>query len=432
MKGLLSRVPITHINIITAIIYVFVFRAAYENCLCDVYGYYGFKLENKDSFAILLSNIIAFLPILLYRPQRKVSDFIAIVIYVIVYVPTIISLQCYYRDYSFSLPYQLAYLFATCLFFLASKNIYSFSVFRKNNSLFRVKPFITLGVFVFLFTIVLFNTNIQLVSFDDVYGLRESGSSIANSIPIYDYLYSWMPNVFSPLLVAIGCMRKNKILVIIGFLMAILYYATCGMKAALFIPLVSYLVFKYLERDDDNIKYIFPFLTLGVIIPYYLFVFADSSLVRAVIGLLLMRTYGISAFLTPIYIDVFQEYPYTYYSHVRIVDAIFGMYPFKTHSLGNEVAAAYGAYDAEANMNANFLITDGIAAGGVWGVVFIAIVFYFFLLLLNKLSNRIQYYAAMSMMAGVAISLTNISLFTTILSSGMILLLVFLRYTKIQ
>lgn len=420
------------IGILTAAVYVLVFRRVYEDCLCTVYEFYGYRLDNTDIKAQWITNILAFIPILFYKPQRKVSDFMAIVIYVIVYVPSVTAIQCYYPEYSFSIRYQLAYLFAMSLFFLSSKVRLSNYCFRKSKYAMKIKPYLLFGGIVFLLTIAIFNTSIQLVSFDDVYDIRQSGNSKADSIPLFNYLYIWMPNVLSPLFVTMGCIKKKRNLVVMGFLMALLYYMTCGMKAAVFIPILSLFLYKSLDKNDKTNFKIFPYLTLGVIVPYILFLLFDTPLVTALVGLLLMRTYGISAFLTPIYIDVFQDYPYTYYSHIGIVDKIFGMYPFQTHSLGNEVALAYGLRDAEANLNANFLVTDGIAAGGIVGIIIISIVFFFFLILMNQLTKKIRYPVAVSLVTGVSIALTNVSLFTTLLTCGMLLLLVFLRLAKIN
>ena len=419
------------ISIITAILYIFVFRRVYEDCLVAVYGYYGYRLDNTDIAAQWITNFLAFFPIIFYQPKQKVSDFISIVIYVIVYVPTLISLQCYYPDYSFSVKYQIAYLFAMCLFFLSSK-LHRSSISFSNRHLLKVKPFLVFGILVFLLTIAIYNTRITLVSFETAYDIRESGGSLANSIPVFGYFYAWMPTVLSPIFVTVGCVRNNKTMIVLGFCMALLYFMTCGMKSAVFIPILSYLLYKGLDKNERMVYKIFPYLTVGVIVPYILFVLFDTPIVSALVGLLLMRTYGISAFLTPIYIDVFQEYPYTHYTHIAIIDAIFGGYPFKTHSLGNEVSQAYGALDAEANFNANFLVTDGIAAGGITGIIIISIIFFLFLILLNQLSTKLRYPVAVSLVTGVSISLTNVSLFTTLLSFGLLFLLVFLRYTNIN
>jgi len=421
------------INIITAVLFIVVFRQAYENCLFPVFEYYGYKLENTEYVAELLTNILAFLPILFFKPQnRDVSDFLGILIYVMIYVPTLIGIQYYYVSYSTAIPYQLAYLFAMCLFFSASSNKSSKRKLPPPSFYVSTKAILGLGIIVLLMTLVVFRNNMQLVSFDDVYDLRTSGTQLSESIPVYDYLYAWMSTVFSPFFVTIGCVKNKKSLIYLGFFMSLVFYMTCGMKSTFFIPILSLFFFNYLKKKQDAFYFIFPFLLLGLALPYVLYLSFDSHIVEILVGLIIMRTYGISAYLTPIYIDVFQRYPYTFYSHIRIVDAILGIYPFETHSLGNEVNLAYGTPDIEAQINSNFLVTDGIAAAGIGGIVFISIVFYLFLIYLNRLSKTNNIYTAIAILMGAAISLTNNSLFTTLLSSGLLFVICILRFVKID
>ena len=426
------RISSVAVNILTAIIYIILFRRVYVDCLYGVFDYYGFKLENTSFGDEVITNILSFLPILLYRPNnKKASDFVAIMIYVMIYVPSLVSLQYYYTDYSFAIKYQLVYLVGMCLFFLVSRNRSSMYVVRSSVYV-HPKIIVVFSVIIALATLIVFRGNIKLVSFEDVYGLRETGSEIADSIPLFGYFYQWMSTVFSPVLIGYGCYIKNKKLIIGGFALSLLFYMTCGMKSTLFIPILSYVLYKSLDKDENNIVKVFPWLTLGLAIPYFFYLSFQSRLAEVIVGLILMRTYGIAAYMTPIYIDVFQQYPYTYYSHITIVDAIFGMYPFATHALGMEVNQAYGTVDQGANMNANFMVTDGIAAGGLLGVIIISVLFYFFLIILNRLTNRFEYCFVVSIMTGAVISLTNNSLFTTLLTCGLLVVLLIYKYIKVD
>ena len=432
MIGKRFRISSSAVNILTAIIYIFLFRRVYEDCLYGVFDYYGFKIDNTAFGDEIITNLLSFLPILLYRPNnKKASDFVAIIIYVMIYIPSLMSLQYYYTNYTFAIKYQLVYFVGMCLFFLVSKNRRSLYVLTSSVYV-RPKVIMVFSVIIALVTLIVFRGNIKLVSFEDVYGLRETGGGIADSIPLFGYFYQWMSTVFSPVLVAYGCYKNNKKIIIGGFALSLLFYMTCGMKSTLFIPILSYFLYKSLDKDEGNIVKVFPWLTVGLAIPYFFYLSFQSRIAEILVGLILMRTYGIAAYMTPIYIDVFQQYPYTYYSHIRIVDAIFGMYPFTTYALGMEVNQAYGTVDPEANMNANFMVTDGIAAGGLLGVLFISVLFYFFLIILNRLTNRFEYCFVVSIMTGAVISLTNNSLFTTLLTCGLLVVLLIYKYIKVD
>ena len=69
------------------------------------------------------------------------------------------------------------------------------------------------------------------------------------------------------------------------------------------------------------------------------------------------------------------------YSHIGIVNYITGAYPFGKDALGKAVWSGYKGFSIEESMNANanFLVTDGVAAAGIYGVFIIAIIFYYLL-----------------------------------------------------
>lgn len=419
------------INILTTIVYIYLFRRVYIDYLYGYFGFYGYRLTNQSHISTLITDILLFIPVLYYKARYKISDVFSIIIYVMIYVPTLVALQYYYEDYSFIVPYQVLYAFAMILFFFASSNHISNERYRKNKHSIKYNSFILLGLIAILGVFIVFRGNIRLVSFSDVYDLRwSSGDTIADSIPFFGYLYMWMANTLSPLFVALGLLLNNKKYVILGFFMALLYYMTCGMKGTLVVPIIAYIFYKKLD-NPDNMRLVYPVLVLPLIFAYVLLLlFPYEGALGMLISIILMRTYGIASLLTPMYIDVFQTYPYTFYCHVGVINKIFGLYPFDNPSLGTAISEAYGGYDTESVSNSNFLVTDGIAAGGLVGLFVISVLFYFFLCYLNKLSNNYRFNFVISAMAGIIMAFSNVSIFTTILSCGLILLLVFLRYVK--
>lgn len=421
----------TMINILTTIVYIYLFRRVYIDYLYGYFGFYGYRLTNQSHISTLITDILLFIPVLYYKARYKISDVFSIIIYVMIYVPTLVALQYYYEDYSFIVPYQVLYAFAMILFFFASSNHISNERYRKNKHSIKYNSFILLGLIAILGVFIVFRGNIRLVSFSDVYDLRwSSGDTIADSIPFFGYLYMWMANTLSPLFVALGLLLNNKKYVILGFFMALLYYMTCGMKGTLVVPIIAYIFYKKLD-NPDNMRLVYPVLVLPLIFAYVLLLlFPYEGALGMLISIILMRTYGIASLLTPMYIDVFQTYPYTFYCHVGVINKIFGLYPFDNPSLGTAISEAYGGYDTESVSNSNFLVTDGIAAGGLVGLFVISVLFYFFLCYLNKLSNNYRFNFVISAMAGIIMAFSNVSIFTTILSCGLILLLVFLRYVK--
>lgn len=421
------------LNLIITILFILLFRELFEECLVSVYGFMGYRIENNSLSAVWITNLIIVLPILFYAVQARISDVFAIVCYVMIYVPTLLGLQYYYPNYFFAFTYQIAYMIGMILFFLVGRNRISHSIVKRGFGRIDKRIYILGGCILMLIFVIVYHGNMRLVSFSDVYDLRSESSDVQSSVPFVGYVAMWMANAFSPLMIALGLEKKNNRYICLGFLMSLVYYMATGMKASVFIPILSFVFYKFFRNNPSKkMLYLYPLLISGLLVVYIVFRFFYGESTKMLIGLLMMRTYGIATLETPMYIDVFQNNPYTYYCHVGIINKIFGLYPFDNPSIGHAISEAYGGYDTESNANANFMVTDGIAAGGVVGIIIISVFAYYLFSFLNKLSNNYRFSFILASLTGIIIGFTNMSIFTTILSAGLFILLLFYRYTSIQ
>ena len=216
-----------------------------------------------------------------------------------------------------------------------------------------------------------------------------------------------------------------------GFMMSLLMYTATGLKSTIINPFVIIGFYYFMKRYMSRTLALFlPFFTILIGVLYLSSQFFKDPAVRMAYSVIFMRSIGIAAQLAPCYITVFDSHSFTYYSHVNIVNKITGIYPFSNPSLGNAVWEEYTGGD-ENNANANFWLTDGTAAMGVLGVVVIAVFFYYILIYLNKLSNEHDQTTIFSMLIPIIVSLTNASVFTTLLSSGLIMAMIIMRYCKL-
>ena len=130
-----------------------------------------------------------------------------------------------------------------------------------------------------------------------------------------------------------------------------------------------------------------------------------------------MRTYGMVGALTGTYYDFFSQNPQTLYSHINVM-GMFIRYPYAA-SIGEVIGDSMGF---DMNANANFFATDGIAAAGLAGVLLIGAVVGLALRAIDAVVPR----ANAPLLCGAAgpalISLANSSFFTTLLTSGLMLL----------
>ena len=82
------------------------------------------------------------------------------------------------------------------------------------------------------------------------------------------------------------------------------------------------------------------------------------------------------------------------------------------------------------NANANFLLTDGVAAAGIFGLLLIGLVFYVLLHILNSISYRYRLSDLLVIFLPTLSYILNTSLFTTLLSNGLLILILFLGCTE--
>ena len=144
-------------------------------------------------------------------------------------------------------------------------------------------------------------------------------------------------------------------------------------------------------------------------------------------SVLLARTVANGGMLTYWYFQFFQDHPYTYYSHINIVNAITHTYPYDD-SLGNVVGGNFWA--VKMNANANLWATDGIAAAGVMGILFVNLILSYVLYILNyATANNNKLFVILLFLPFISMFL-NTSIFTSLLSGGVFLSVLFLLNLK--
>lgn len=419
------------VSIVSTIVYIILFRVIYVEYLYPLFGYIGYKYNIATEYEETLSNILAFLPILFYRARKVPSDLIAILTFILIHIPTVITLQYHFKDYNSIIVYQVAFTFAQTLFFLASWNKLGEERCEKYTDSISIKFLIVVGMLILIVLIAFFGDQLRFVSFSDIYKLRSDNDRFSRGYKLIGYFTNWAAFFFAPFFIAYGCLKKKYWICLIGCLCSLVVYMASGSKSAILMPFAVFpIYFLMANKKMKSIVYFFPIVTMGVLLLFLLVLFVDNKLFYFVGTVLFMRTLGVAGWLASGYITVFNSYPYTYYSHIGIVNYFTGMYPFHNPSLGNAVWTIYRGRGVHTNANANFLLTDGFAALGIPGILLIAAFFYCVLIYTNRISNNHNIPFVMATLAGAILSFTNVSLFTTFLSSGFIFCILLFRFTK--
>ena len=375
---------------------------------------------------------MAAIPIVFYGGLNKYASVFSLYLYIFVYVPfnetlSVCGWGAAYNDY------KLVFFICMCLCFVTDGLSLISTFFRKKPKIiFRHFEIVS---YVVLFFVVAINArNLHFTNFienrEDLYDLRADLDVVGGTI--VEYLIFWFKCVVLPLLFVHSLITKNIIkfaLIISGF---VLIYMIDQQKLTFVMPLMTVALYLVLRLFPNFYKRNFHILILGsmTLFPFLLYKLKDKSdLLYELAALVVMRTQCIEGMELNTYLRFFGHdgsiNPYTYYTHIGIVNKLTGAYPYDT-SLGH-VVSYHGA-----NANGCFWLMDGVAAAGIWGIVFSTFVFIVIKSLFNSAEKRMNV-SMFSVVSLFAMSmLVNVSLFTAIFSCGFLLMYILFIYLDLD
>lgn len=422
MKRILTR-KITYLLI--AFLYALLFYNGYKIFLNYNFAYAGYNILSArldNTSLLIISFSLAIIPVIFFNGVKFISSFLCVFIYYLLYVPIIIT---YFFQLAGSFEYvvyqQLLFLLGMILLFSADR-----VEFLRNYELpakFNIfKIVICCTILLSLYMIIIYRNNLHFVSFADVYTLRFA-NDIYGKDAITAYFSSWLANAMIPICLAYGLFARKKIYFIIGTISCIIIYMATASKGTLLFPLIIYGLFKLLKNKNLNAS--FSLIGLGLIVLMFISLQFDFNTFTS---LLWMRTIGNGGYLTKYYHDFFLTHPNTYYTHINIINFLSGnAYPYPTgKGLGQVVGAEY--WSSDMNANANFWATDGYAALGDIGILVSSILLFFIFLLFNKATKSYNKLFLILIMIPYLFSILNMSLFSSLLTGGGIIVLFILIF----
>jgi hypothetical protein len=265
----------------------------------------------------------------------------------------------------------------------------------------------------------------RLSAFNDVYGLRAENAGQGGAF--IGYLSAWAATYTFPMVFCYGLITKKKIYIIIGCLLFIFLYSIFGLKSHCLAPLILLLLYKFFQWQEKKDINLMPYFTIGIgILSYYLLNNLSNPEVYTLAAVFLMRTLTISGCLfSGYYVPFFESHPNTYFTHINILDYLTGANPYHGQAIGNVVS------NGGMNANAIFWAMDGVTAMDVAGVFIVSVLFFLFLLYINTLTTKENKAFLCTMMVMPTMALLNVSFFTFLLSEGVILLILTIKFVDI-
>lgn len=412
---------------IITFIYVLFASWGYFSYLVPTWGYFGLQDApqsiDKWLFSLFFGCIpCLFLPIKISRP----SVFVVWILYYLTYIPMVIG-ACF----DIIIRNEDRWIICTtyCLGFLLLCFFYKIKLFKPLPSKLPTKYFWTFYYFILLlmlgYIIILFKDNLtfaNIFSSDEVYDLRSDGQKIEQQSAAAGYLILWLSNSLLPFVFSVGLINKNKVKIIIGIVGLVILYMTMANKQFIFSILYLFLLYRLFNiKKKQKILIFVSTITILVILLLLLSKFLNISGINEVVfilsGIVLLRTVYTSTFMSIYYNSFFENHPYTYFSHLSGVNKIIE-YPYDK-TLGIEVGSYFTEFD-NYNANANFFITDGLSSIGLLGVILMGFFASFIFYIFDSFAARNSLVFSILLLSCSAIALMNVSMFTTLISGGLL------------
>lgn len=400
-------------NFVFTIVYKVVLDFLYVIFVYKLFAYSGFVLDFNYNKYLLSILYLILTYILLPKDNMKPSSIFLQMHFIIMIMP-MLTLYSHTNESGRFMLYNIVFFNMQCILLRLIPNI---KVVRIKNSK-RILKWIIIPLSMFVYISMIRANGIpslRALNFLNVYDIR---SNVKYPF-LMPYLVNWQAKIINPFSITISYIKKNKIMLFLSILMQILIYLIAAHKSYILIPIAIIVVIKILEKRE--------FLSMGVVLAPVGLIF--SYLIYKIIGSLTMpslfirRLLFVPAKLKFNYYDFFSKNKMLYFSG-GIIGKIIGIkYPYEINA-ANLIGYLYGG-SIETWANTGYL-ADAYANMGVFGMLIVSLLLVVIFLMINSFSTKISNEVLVGLSVFSILSLNDGALLTTLLTGGMLLLLVIL------
>lgn len=392
------------------------------------FGYLGYDYNPPSAGYLLLGWVLSALPSL-WMPLSidRPSKLIYWVLYLTVFIPSIL-IALFAGN---SPPAEVAELMLTLFAGFAIVGLsYRLTLLKFRES--RVSSprfwygFAAVAGVCALWVLVGFRGNLHIVSFSDIYDLRNAADDVIGN-SFLNYPLMLFPGAINPFLMGWGLYNKKRWIFLLGVLGQVLVYSCVGTKGSLtsilFVPAIYFLLRG--DRGRFGLRLTWSVVTLFVSLMLALSLAGEQPgpLLAVVVLVVFVRTFATNGLATPLYYSFFQTNPHTYFSHAKGF-SWFIHYPY-ANPIGIEVGF-YNMGDPSLDYSAHFWATDGLGGFGLPGILLVSALCALIFWVLDSVAQKHDPRLATLVITYGAYNIANGSLFISLLSGGLGLLMVIL------
>jgi hypothetical protein len=403
--------------------YIVLLHLVYVHLIAPVYGYMGYTYESPGFSILVISGLLAALPLLgIPVAIRRPSQVVYWVLYLIVYVPSMM-IPLYTLPNTTGL-WQFVLVLAGCFILLGV--VYAIPTatlprIRLEPKLFwTVVALMSLACYGLIFS--RFGFQIRLVALTQVYDLRSAyREDLESNGRLVAYAMAWQANVLNPLVIGYGLSQRQIPLVMVGFIGQLALYSITGLKGVLFSTMLIVLINIAFGLRGKRFGLAAIWGTSSVIIVATLLDFIQNS--TLFVSLFVRRLIVTSGLLTGFYFDFFSVNEKAKYAY----SFLGGLFDYHYEATPAFVIGAYYFGNPSTSANAN-VWADGFSNFGYAGVVVVTLLLGGLFWIYDSLMSDTGLRLSVLFLGIPSISLASSSLPVALLTHGigLVLLLAFL------
>lgn len=384
---------------------------SYQAFLIEHFAYRGFGALEGPSRA--MGGYLLFFLTLIIQALNQRDSIIKFLITVLIPLSVIPNILVYsYSSDKIVIPLLVIFQLLAIAFF--SKIHISFKAISLNDRTSRrvLIAVLLFGILPFIITYGL-RINIGALLLRDIYEARDSAAESSN---LYSrYFFSQISKILVPFVIIYGWMRNSKFMIVLGILIGLYLYLINPHKSVLF-SLIVVLAFAFLKSWKIRTNIVFIGFLVVLLIGRFLTEFKEDILFESLIT---RRIFFVPAILNLGYFEVFE--------HTKILlsnSILSGLVDYPYNLPPANLVAGRFLGDSEIHSN-NGVISTGYmnfgVAGALGNIIFIAMIISYIKAL--KLNGRLG-----GVVIVVIMTFLSSSLFTSLLTHGVILFLVLSQF----
>jgi hypothetical protein len=281
----------------------------------------------------------------------------------------------------------------------------------------------------FIYLLNVFASHFQLADFQDIYDVRSTSSDIiaASGSSFASYAQMWLSGFFLPFLFSIGVFRRRWDFIAIAAGGYLYLFGIGGTKSTLLAIIYLTTIYLLVRTGGKNAGLKITLCFSGLLLfPAILALTGTAGEIidKWYVAIIHSRIFCIPQLSVGQYYNFFENHLLTYGSHINGVNLLV------TYPYDGDIPRIIGRYfyDSELTANVNMWAQDGISSFGLIGIPIVSAIAAVIFWLFDSIARRHDTRFVTVTLGNIALIFANGSIFTTILSGGLFLLVVTLYF----